>query len=561
MAQYHHKAMAELAHQMELSPVRLRLKQFEAAEYLVDLLEADKDYPYDFVCHHLTGYHPKGQQPCKSMSSSTLAEDLVQLIEDLSSATILPVGAIRTACWTTEELSGRLKVSTKTICRWRRRGLPGRKLRYPDGTVRTAFLERNVRRFVSRNLSMVRRGAAFKQLTEEEKTQIIARARALLDEKRMRLHELSQLIAAEMGRAVETVRYTLRRWDQANPDRALFGIDDQPAIQPELRQIYDAVQAGEQPRSIAARLGRKLESVKAAVREYRARALKAVRIEYIYNVEFDANGAEDTIVGASREAQTATATRQVNPPRDLPPYLQELYRHPLLGREQERDIFRRYNYLKYQAARLRTELDVLDATDVQLERIDALLARAEQVKNDILRANLRLVVSIARRHVGRAPQFFEVVSDGNMALMRAVEKFDYARGYKFSTYASWAVMRNYARTIPEQVYQSARLVTGVDEMLAGAPDRDTQVGRDSVLEAARHLVSKGLTLLTERERDIVVRHYGIGQNGQNGGQGMTLDQIGQLFGVTKERVRQIERRALSKIRANLGTDHAQFAIE
>ncbi len=554
MAQYHHKPMAELAHQLELSPVRLRIRQFEAAEYLIDLLEAEKDYPYDFVCHHLTGYRPKSNQPYKSMRGTTLIEDMVQLLEDLSSATSLPVGAMHTVCWTTEELSTRLKVSTKTICRWRRRGLAGRKLRYPDGTVRTAFLERSVRRFVSRNLSMVQRGAAFRQLTAAEKTRIVERARQVLSEKRIRLHELSQLIAAETGRAVETVRYTLRRWDQAHPDQALFGQDDQPAIRAELREIFDAVQAGESAKSVAARLGRTIESVKAAVLEYRARAIKATQIDYIYNAEFDVPGADEAILGASE--RPAAPSRQVHPPRDLPPYLQELYRHPLLAPEQERDIFRRYNYLKHKAARLRAGLDVLSATDKQIKEIESLLARAEQTKNDILRANLRLVVSIARRHVGRSPHFFEIVSDGNMALMRAVEKFDYARGYKFSTYASWAVMRNYARTVPEQLYQSARLVTGVDEMLAAAPDR-SESSQEGLLEAARHLVAKGLSLLNERERDIVVRHYGIGQNGRS----MTLDQIGQMFGVTKERVRQIERRALSKIRANLREDHAEFAIE
>lgn len=556
MAQYHHKQMAELAHQMQLSPVRLRLKQFEAAEYLIELLEDQKDYPYDFVCHHLTGYRPKSTQPYKSMPGSSLTEDLVQLIEDLSSATVLPAGAMRTACWTTEELAQRLGVSTKTICRWRRKGLPGRKLRYPDGTVRTAFLERSIRRFVSRNEDMVRRGAAFKQLTAAEKTRIVQRAKEILSSKRMRLHELSQILAAEMNRAVETVRYTLRRWDQAHPDQALFGNDDQPAIRPDLRDTYEAVRSGESLESIAARLGRSTESIAQSVREYRARVLKVASIEYIYNSEFDTPAADDVILGSTERPGKPQAARQVTPPRDLPPYLQELYRHPLLEPEQERDIFRRYNYLKYKAFRGRQQLDVINASEAELTRIEKLLARAEQVKNDILRANLRLVVSIARRHVGRSPHFFEVVSDGNLALMRAVEKFDYARGYKFSTYASWAVMRNYARTIPEQLYRSARLVTGVEEMLASAPDRQA-APRDSVVEAARHLVSKGLSLLTERERDVVVRHYGIGQNGQ----GMTLDQIGQMFGVTKERVRQIERRALGKIRASLGEDHAQFAVD
>ncbi|MCL2330703.1 MAG: sigma-70 family RNA polymerase sigma factor, partial [Phycisphaerae bacterium] len=263
-----------------------------------------------------------------------------------------------------------------------------------------------------------------------------------------------------------------------------------------------------------------------------------------------------TLAESHDTSQAVSQGRSVRPPRDLPPYLQELYRNPLLAADQEREIFRRYNYLKFKAARLQKVLDVRAATDDQLGQLDVLLAKVEQVKNDILRANLRLVVSIARRHVGRSQHFFEVVSDGNLALMRAVEKFDYARGYKFSTYASWAVMRSYARTIPEQMYQSAKLVTGVDEMLAVAPDR-TAAENNSLLEGAKVLVSKGLSLLTDRERDVVVRHYGLGQ-GQNG-HGMTLDQIGQIFGVSKERVRQIERRALQKIRDSLGEAHACFA--
>jgi RNA polymerase sigma factor (sigma-70 family) len=139
--------------------------------------------------------------------------------------------------------------------------------------------------------------------------------------------------------------------------------------------------------------------------------------------------------------------------------------------------------------------------------------------------------------------------------MRAVEKFDYARGFKFSTYASWAIMRNYARTIPEQMYQSARLVTGTDELLNIAPSREEAV--DSVLDSTRQLISRGLALLSSRERDVVVRHYGL----DNGGSPQTLDQIGRLFGVTKERVRQIERKAIIKLRAVMGGPDGAAAAE
>jgi RNA polymerase primary sigma factor len=547
MARYHHKCIAELIHQLKLSPQRLRIKQLESTEYLIELIDSGKRYPYEFVCHHITGYRPKNAG-YRAMSGKTLIEDLVLLVEELSVHPILPLDQMYLACWSTEELAERLKVSTKTICRWRRRGLPGRKLRYSDGTVRIAFTERCIRRFVYHNADLVKRGAAFRQLTKQEKEQIVQLAREKLAQRRMRLHELSQQISAEMGRAVETVRYTLRNYDRAHPEAALFGRDEEPVVNPEILGIYEAYRSGQSIEELGHKHGRSGEAIAAIIREVRARLLKAREIQYIYNSEFEAPDADKNILADPEEAEDRQP-RRIEPPADLAPYLQDLYRQPLFTTEQERDNFRRYNYLKFKIDRLRRELDELHAKDDQLDKIEKLLVKAEEVKNQILRANLRLVVSIARRHVGQAPYFFEVVSDGNLCLMRAVEKFDYSRGFKFSTYASWAIMRNYARTIPEKMYAANRLVTGTEELLETAPAPD-QTDQDSINEAARHTIKQGLHHLNDRERDIIVRHYGLNKHKKP----MTLEQIGKIFGVTKERIRQIEQKALSKLRVALADE-------
>ena len=105
-----------------------------------------------------------------------------------------------------------------------------------------------------------------------------------------------------------------------------------------------------------------------------------------------------------------------------------------------------------------------------MDLVEKLYDEAVATKNQIIRANLRLVVSIAKRHVGPAENFFELVSDGNMSLMRAVEKFDFARGYKFSTYASWAIMKNFARTIPDEHRHRDRFRTSQAEMFAATED-------------------------------------------------------------------------------------------
>ena len=154
-------------------------------------------------------------------------------------------------------------------------------------------------------------------------------------------------------------------------------------------------------------------------------------------------------------------------------------------------------------------------------------------------------MSIAKKHVGWSPQFFEVISDGNISLMRAVDRFDYALGNRFSTYATWAITKNYARTIPQQHYYGARYMTGNDELLSQAADTSQQVQPNAGdQQRVRELISAGLGELTEREREIVSSHFGLGARGA----GATLEQLGKRFGVTKERVRQIEQKALARLR-------------
>ena len=142
---------------------------------------------------------------------------------------------------------------------------------------------------------------------------------------------------------------------------------------------------------------------------------------------------------------------------------------------------------------------------------------------------------------------YTVSSDGNVTLMRAVEKFDYARGYKFSTYATWAVAKNYARSIPEQRYHYQRYVTGQAEVLEAAPAAHSPEVSSLDRQKVRELIAEGVGKLTEREREIVSGHFGLFDQAEP----LTLEQLGRKFGVTKERIRQIERRALARLRSLL----------
>ena len=159
---------------------------------------------------------------------------------------------------------------------------------------------------------------------------------------------------------------------------------------------------------------------------------------------------------------------------------------------------------------------------------------------------MRLVVSIAKRHSGQTDNFFELLSDGNMSLMRAVEKFDYSRGNKFSTYASWAIMKNFARSIPEEKTRRERFVTGTEEFFDIAPDNRTDEQELlNTAEQASHKVNRLLEHLDARERQIIRMRAGL----EDGSAGMTLERIGEQLGITKERVRQLNVRAMKKLRS------------
>jgi RNA polymerase primary sigma factor/RNA polymerase sigma factor len=158
---------------------------------------------------------------------------------------------------------------------------------------------------------------------------------------------------------------------------------------------------------------------------------------------------------------------------------------------------------------------------------------------------LRLVVSIAKRHVGPSENFFELVSDGNISLIRAVEKFDFSRGFKFSTYASWAIMKNFARSIPNELKQRERFRTSYDEMFnATEESRANWCGEENAHRQRLQAVEKILNRLDDREQKIIIHRFGLDYSKEP----QTLKQVGEAMGVTKERVRQIEARALNKLR-------------
>jgi RNA polymerase primary sigma factor len=294
---------------------------------------------------------------------------------------------------------------------------------------------------------------------------------------------------------------------------------------------------------LSERFGRKPATISRAINSARARRILEQKLDFIPNPSFEDPAQHDEILGPMPVAPERTV-RKLELPESVPQYLASLYEVPLLTADQERHLFRKMNFLKYQASQLRDSLNPDRAKAKVMDEIERLQEEALAVKNQIIRANLRLVVSIAKKYMVSDQGFFELVSDGNVSLIRAVEKFDFARGNKFSTYASWAVMKNFARTIPGERQVRERFRTGHEEVFQTAADiRVDEHDAEAVHEQSQLAVRSLLQRLEAREQRILIRRFGL-----DGDAGQTLEQVGRDLGITKERVRQIEARAREKLR-------------
>jgi RNA polymerase sigma factor (sigma-70 family) len=549
MEHYLHPALRQLTdQQIRFAPLDKRLEQINRAELLLAEIDPAKKYPYQFVCFRILDFRPDSY-PGLLLDGGELLHDLRRFIEDVSASTRIDSIAAGEPVWTVDDLSRNLRVSTKTINRWRNRGLVSRRF-VIGGRTRVGFLKSSVDRFVSLNESQVERGGRFCHLDEAEREQIVRRARRMVQRCRARPTEVIRRIARKLGRSHETIRYTLRKYDHENPAHAVFGRSTGPLGEQEKMAIYRANRRGESVEMLARRFAKTRTTIYRVINEMRARHLLDQKLEFCYNPLFDEPDASEQILprvqlDAALTAATESGTSQSKHSDSLPPYLASLYEIPLLTKDQEVYLFRKMNFLKYRAHRLRSKVDPKRVQSSVLDQIERLQKEALALKNQIIRANLRLVVSIAKRHLGSSNSFDELVSDGNMSLIRAVEKFDYARGNKFSTYASWAIMKNYARSIPDEHVQRDRFVTGHEEMFeATADERSTEHEHESQLRQMRDSIARILEKLDERERSIIVSRFGLDEAGEP----HTLEQVGNELGVTKERVRQLEVRAMDKLR-------------
>jgi RNA polymerase primary sigma factor len=298
------------------------------------------------------------------------------------------------------------------------------------------------------------------------------------------------------------------------------------------------------------------------------------------------------------EQQVMAAGATADPVKD---YLKQIGKVALLNAEQEVELAKRIEAGLFADEKLNDDRNKIKAT--QLDDFDWIAEDGRRAKNHLLEANLRLVVSLAKRYTGRGMLFLDLIQEGNLGLIRAVEKFDYTKGYKFSTYATWWIrqaitraMADQARTIRipvhmvEVINKLARVQRQMLQDLGREPTPEelareldmtpekvvevqkygrepislhTPLGEDGdsefgdLIEDSEAVVPADavsftllqeqlhdvLDTLSEREAGVVSMRFGL-----TDGQPKTLDEIGKVYGVTRERIRQIESKTMSKLR-------------
>ena len=268
---------------------------------------------------------------------------------------------------------------------------------------------------------------------------------------------------------------------------------------------------------------------------------------YIHSADFCERSCEAILGEKLLDACAPEVQRAGSRKVSLPPHLAGLCEDKLLSPEQEQMLFRRMNFLKYCATK------IVDANTVDgrpkldqwnLERVRCLLRAADWHRDVIVKANVRLVISIVKKFVNTQCGFDDLLSDGIMALIRSVDKFDYQLGFRFSTYATQVVRRNSYRFVMDRQDERLKITNSLsDQGLDIAEDDGDSSMSEGRWNSLRSHLGQLMDQLEKRERLIIRARFSLGSHRRV----QTLQRLADKLGISKERVRQLEKRALEKL--------------
>lgn len=274
-------------------------------------------------------------------------------------------------------------------------------------------------------------------------------------------------------------------------------------------------------------------------------------VDYVYHPTFSLPVTEERLYGDERE-EIDIERFGLLPEVGCEP-TRKARKKSHLSKEQEKTLFLRYNYAKYRLARCTPKEDPTGDEALRWA------TRAVITREQLAHANLPLVPTMARRMSIPGVEFSEMVSEGYMAVLRSIEKFDIGRGYKFSTYACRAILSSFYRLGSKAKTRRKHIPTYFDKAMEKSdyPEQRHQYERSFAAEAVRRVLSQNLADLSETETRIIQERYPA----VPGRKGRTLAQVGELVGLSNERVRQIEKASLTKLRMAIEQEISGVPVE
>lgn len=581
-----YKAIGELIWQLRFTPADTLLQQAYRAERLIRVIVAEKAYPYDFICYKLTGYNSKGFAG-RLIRGGELLSDLSEFIWQVSNQILVSIKRLPEQAILVDELLKQLGMDLDEFMGWRPLGLAVRSA-IVDDKILPVILQPSWEWFKSCYEGMVASRNVDLIVPRYEQDSIVYSARALAY-KGLSYCKIEKILERRFKRPAEVIRAVIlkvlnhergseenkkvfaidrltvdkiKRIDKIRADRAeIINTNIDTSITNTntniINRVSKSAEAYNNPSSgnrfkgglssedifklykeglsiddLALLLDRPRSSIYRLIKRCKIKEWVNKRPFYYYLPDFDLPGSSDNIVLPAEGIITA---RRENNTLNTP-----------LSPQEEHILFKAYNYIKWRMAELIDRAKREGFSKRTLSQLDQLSDLAEKIRVVIISANWGLIVRIAKNHISYSCGIDELISEATIPLLKSIECFDFRRGNKFSTYLSWAVMRDLARYTGKvgSLIQHYKLLDKdqLDRTLAydindGVDPEDSYKSSILLLDA--------LSMLSAREQLIIRNRFSIERDGLPP---KSLSELGRELGISKERVRQIEAGALKRLK-------------
>lgn len=542
--------MRAFAHRLSPDTADAGLEFIDRADKLIASIRPNALYSVAGAIHFITTGKKDTEANGQAVAGSALIHDLCRLAEYVTRRSRLSSKHLREDYYTPAQVAEELCVREKSVRDWRTEGLITLPILFSDGRRHLVVLKSVFDRFVKQNAAVIPGQQIEGNFNDEQRLKIVGRAWEIVTlDKSVSLYRAAAKIAGEMNLEPKAVRAALRLANSKLPAEAkLFSEYADDNISERNREIINLSTEGASRREIARMFQCSAVDVGAVLRKGWVLTCKAEVVKFIDSELFDDPEEVKKLLRApAPDAQGNSAN---------PGHVQSTGGYVLHGNtsvlstEDERMLSRKHNYLKGKFIRELGEVDPELVTSSEQKRLRRMYCDSFEPRSEFINRNIPLGISVARleERKGRTRlNFDELMSECHFGLLRAADGFDASRGFKFSTYGVNSLRRNLQRALAKDSKIAQRYSDESEVIIALAEDRRSDANGNLDSAGIMEMLHSALSELEPRERYVLEHRYGI----SNGGIGQTLDEIGEHFGVTKERVRQIQVRAERKLKEML----------